>query len=351
MSARAFRKPVNWGKRKLNRLLCALYAWRQADIARNKPFDAIFEMSSSCNLKCPLCNTGGLRNEFRHVERGAMKFSTFKAALDKLLPEIEHLTLYNWGEPFLNQDLFRCIEYATRREVTTQLSTNMMLLGIERAQKVIASGLTLMIVSCDGLTQETYGRYRAGASLEKLIAHVDELIALKRSLRSPLPRIRMQFIVFKHNEHEMDEFNRFWLTRGADDVDFIRMSFMSIPGEEIARKQGWIPDDPDYQPFHPYGTLKRCGYLYHHVTINYNGDWYTCCFPSGETDYRIGNLVTDDFWEVWNGEYYRYCRRLLREQRVPPGRFEAMCHDCTGVFPQREDVKRYWRTSALGRSR
>lgn len=324
-----------------NKVLAKVASTLQLSRVWNKPANAIFEMSSSCNLNCPLCNTGGMRKEYSHVQRGIMSFSTFNAGLDKLLPQVESILLYNWGEPFLNRDLFSCIGYARQHNVKTQLSTNMMLYTEEIGRKLIAMELTKLVVSCDGVTQETYERYRRGGKLSKVIEGVENLLALKQELSAKLPLIEMQCVVFKFNEHELGEYERFWKGKGVDSINFIRMSYMSRQGKELAEQLDFVPENPEFRPYHPYGSLKKCSDLYSQVTIDWNGDWYTCCFPAGERDYRVGNIVTDDFWTVWNGEKYRYSRKLLKTCSSGEGYCETMCHDCTGIYP-REETRRYW---------
>jgi radical SAM protein with 4Fe4S-binding SPASM domain len=326
----------------INKVAAYFSSLLQTSRVYNKPVNVIFEMASYCNLNCPLCNTGGMGEHFKHIERGLMKFETFKKGLDKLLPEIGSVLLYNWGEPFLNKDIFKCIKYARKNDVETQLSTNMMLYSEEVGRKLIESRLTKLIVSCEGLTQETYGKYRVGGDLSRVTEGVENMIMLKKELGSEYPLIEMQFVVFKHNEDEMERYEQFWKSRGVDSVNFIRMSFMSKPGEERARKMDLIPENKNYQPFHPYGTVKRCTDLYNHITVDWNGDWYTCCFPSGEKEFQVGNIVKDDFWKIWNGERYQYCRKLVKTQRSEGKYCETMCHDCTGIYP-RPDTKRYWK--------
>lgn len=328
-------------RRMINSCLSQFSAQQQLITIKNKPTYAIFEMANSCNLQCSLCNTGAMRQHFPGVERGLMQFETFKAGLDKLLPEIESLLLYNWGEPLLNKDLFRCIEYAKCYHVRTQLSTNMMLYTEATGLQLIRSGLDKLIVSCDGLDQETYRIYRSGGTLDKVVASVENLVLQKRRMNSLHPHIEMQCIVFAFNEHQLTQYEQFWKARGADSVHFIKMSYMSQYGQVKAQTNGYIPSHPDFQPHFPYGTLRSCSEPYNHVTIDWNGDWYTCCFPSGMREYRIGNIVTDDFWELWNGEAYRYCRALLKNQKSGDGYCETMCHDCTGIFPH-QHTKRYW---------
>lgn len=323
-----------------NKFIVNICALLQTERVWGKPTNAIFEMSSRCNLNCTLCNTGALKNEFPDVVRGNMSIKTFRAGLDKLLPEVSSVLLYNWGEPFYNKDLFKCIEYATENKVETQMSTNMMLYTPKNGLALINAGLTRIVVSCDGLTQQSYEKYRQGGNLEKLVESTKDLIAQKRNTGSSFPRIIMQFIVFKHNENERDAFKAFWKNEGVDEVNFIRMSYVSRQGRDLAQKLDYIPSNPAFQPFHPYGHMKRCRDFYVQATIDWNGDWFTCCFPSGMKEYKLGNLVSDNFLSVWNGERYRYCRRVVKQQKVIGKPFETMCHDCTGVFP--EGSKKYW---------
>jgi radical SAM protein with 4Fe4S-binding SPASM domain len=334
-------------RRLANNLAVEFADRRQVTLALCKPQHAIFELTNHCNLRCPLCNTGGLREEFDHIERGMMSYETFVTGLNKLLPQLQEVLLYTWGEPFLNKDVFRCIEYARAQDLLVQISSNMILCDEEKSRRMIEAGLSRLIVSCDGLTQETYEAYRVRGDLARLIRNVDALVALKRRLGVRHPEITLQFIVFSHNEHEIEEFEQFWMARGADRVDFIRMSYMSKQGEDVARKRGMVPRDERYQPFHPYGQLKRCSDPYRHVSIDWNGDWYTCCFTPGERDYKFGNILKDSFWSVWNGPKYRYSRELIRTQQSCSDGPSTMCHDCTGVFPSPES-KRYWNVAGGG---
>ncbi len=70
-----------------------------------------------------------------------------------------------------------------------------------------------LIVSCDGFTQETYERYRLG-SLGVLLAN--QGLDQRSTLEAAFLRAIMQFIVFRHNEHQMEEFKSFWEKVGVD---------------------------------------------------------------------------------------------------------------------------------------
>jgi radical SAM protein with 4Fe4S-binding SPASM domain len=206
---------------------------------------------------------------------------------------------------------------------------------------LLAAGLTKLTVSCDGLSQETYARYRVGGDLQRVKTGVQHLLALKAARRAVYPLIEVQFIVFRHNEHEMEAFARYWRDVGVDRVSFIRMSFMSRAGRRRAEQLGMVPTNDQWTPHFPYGKVRECRDLYRHVSVNWDGGIYTCCFPSGEDVYALGNIVTGNLRRVWNGPRYRYARRLVAHRRCDGRWYETMCHDCVGIYPS-PAATRYW---------
>lgn len=324
-----------------NRQLCGWSFRLRLPVALGRPYEAIVEMSNRCTLHCPLCSTGGLRSAAPHLRRGEMAPEVFRKTLDRLLPWVEHILLYNWGEPFLNQSLCDCVAYATRKRVLTCVSTNMQLYTEELGRNLIAAGLSELVVSCDGLTQESYARYRTSGSLAKVVDGVSNLLELRTQQGAHFPVVTMQFIVFRHNEAEREAFERQWRAAGVDKVRFVHMSFMSREGRKRAEELDMIPRGPEWAPHFPYGRVKSCEDLYRHVTINWDGSVYPCCFPAVDEDYAVGNVTQECFGRIWNGPRYRYARRLVARQRCDARWYESMCHDCTGVFPAPE-ARRYW---------
>jgi MoaA/NifB/PqqE/SkfB family radical SAM enzyme len=68
------------------------------------PTTLMLEPVNFCNLKCPLCPTGqGMIKR----EKEMLNLEKSKKIIHQLGPEIIHLRLWNWGEPFLNKDLFK----------------------------------------------------------------------------------------------------------------------------------------------------------------------------------------------------------------------------------------------------
>jgi len=81
------------------------------------------------------------------------------------------MILYNRGEPFLHKDILSMIRYAHERRLATAISSNLTILPDGGGKAVVQSGLDDLVVSCDGLTQETYETYRRGGNLERVLSN------------------------------------------------------------------------------------------------------------------------------------------------------------------------------------
>jgi radical SAM protein with 4Fe4S-binding SPASM domain len=94
------------------------------------------------------------------------------------------------------------IAYAKKKGIKVISSTNGHLFGtIDQTDRLIASGLDTIIFAIDGISQETYQRYRQGGNLESALDGIRAMVERKRALHSLTPRINLRFIVMKHNEH------------------------------------------------------------------------------------------------------------------------------------------------------
>ena len=67
------------------------------------------------------------------------------------------IRLYNWGEPLLNKELIKMVEYANEHRIAVKISTNLSL-PIENAQAeaLINANLQKIYIFCDGASGSTY---------------------------------------------------------------------------------------------------------------------------------------------------------------------------------------------------
>ena len=169
------------------------------------PISIAIEPTTSCNLRCPECPSG-LRSFTR--ETGMLEETFFQKTIDELHKDIFYLTFYFQGEPYLNPKFLEMVKYASGKNIYTATSTNAHYLDDENAKATVESGLDRLIISIDGTTQESYQSYRIGGDLQKVIEGTKNIVSWKKKLKSKTPHVIFQFVVFRQNEHEVEEIKK-----------------------------------------------------------------------------------------------------------------------------------------------
>jgi radical SAM protein with 4Fe4S-binding SPASM domain len=287
------------------------------------------EASAVCNLRCALCPvTDGLQRP-----QGLMQFDLFKKVIDEIGEYVFILMLWDWGEPLLNPQIGPMIAYAQQRGIAVVCSTNGIPLAEEKpAADVVRSGLNTLIVSVDGIHQETYQHYRRGGSLEEVVKGIRTIVATRQQLSANNPRVILQFIVMKHNEHEIPEVKEMARTLGVDACTVRTLNpFKQLRSDAEEAPAAFSTTLPRYQRSRgnggktPPAQLRRsaCPQLWNNSNVHWNGAVCSCCYDFAEQQ-PLGNLQNESFKEIWSGMPYRRLRRqLLRNPEEL-----SNCRDC-----------------------
>jgi radical SAM protein with 4Fe4S-binding SPASM domain len=302
----------------------------QRKIRRTKvfgyPYYLIIDTGNICNLKCPLCPTG---TREKNMNRQLLKFDLFTKIIDRLCPYVYEAALHNWGEPFLNSDIFEMITYCRQKNIGTNLSTNLNIRNLD-VEALIKSGLEYLVVSLDGTTQDVYSKYRTGGDIELVFENIRDIIELRSRAGGKLPFIEWQYVVMKHNCHQIDDARKIANELG---VDLIRFIPVGLPfGTQNARElaEEWFPYIPDEQEGYLEGRFLQkpikgaCFYLYRSVTINPDGTLAPCC-AVWESRHSFGDLAHADFSEIWNNASYQSARGLFSRKEYSA---KTVCSRC-----------------------
>lgn len=284
-------------------------------IVWGKPFSLSIEPSSFCNLGCEFCPTGQ-----KTISRppGNMELSTSAKIINELHPYIINLFLYFQGEPFLNKNLFEIIDLSKNRNIYTVLSTNGNFLDYQNSEKIIESGLDKIIISLDGLDQKTYETYRKNGQYFDVIKGIENLVSSRNNNKTAFPFIEIQFLVFSHNQDQINDVIKFGKHLGADRVS-IKTAQIYSPEEN----KNWLPER---QKFSRYRTSKtgevetkraagnKCKRIWDSTVVAWNGDIVPCCFDKN-ADFVMGNINTTLFSKIWKDEKYMKFRKTIFSNR------------------------------------
>jgi radical SAM protein with 4Fe4S-binding SPASM domain len=301
---------------------------------RTMPYSLMIEPTNYCNLGCAVCPTG---NNTLKRQRGFMDLELFKKIMDQTGPYIMNLVLYELGEPYMHKDFNEMVKYAKKfKPIRVVTSTNgHFIRTAEAAQKIIESGLDHIIISFDGATQETYQQYRTNGKLDLVIDAIKLIVEQKKKLNSRTPIIELQFIVFKHNEHEVDKITSMAKELGVD-ILILKSPTATFSNNvvEFSEHSEMLPTSERFNKRYTRigGKLKSmfdvppgCVHTYCDAVITWEGKAALCCFDY-EAMHEMGDLTKTPFAEIWKGQKYENFRKMLWEQKenIP------ICKHCLG---------------------
>ena len=143
----------------------------------------------------------------------------FHRILDDVKEHAHTMQFYFQGEPLLNKQLPEMIAAAHQVGLYTIVSTNAQALSRSTAEALVKSGLSRIIVSIDGFSEESYAAYRVGGSLHKALEGLQHLANAKAELHSRI-RIELQVLRLRSNEHEWDWIKKNYKKLGATHLVF-----------------------------------------------------------------------------------------------------------------------------------
>lgn len=247
-----------------------------------KPEFISIEPTNLCNLKCPECPSG---TDNLNRPRLFLSLDDFKTTINKIYRHLAYLQLFFQGEPFMHPKIYGFIKHAVSKNIYMSISTNGQFLNQKNCKNIVNSGLQRLIISIDGTTQTTYEKYRVGGSLNKLIQGVKDINEAKSSQASKTPFIVLQFIVLKHNEHQIAE-----VMQLAKKLN-VKLQIKTAQIENLEKANALVPLNKNYSRYKLYnGTFKlarknsfKCKRIWFGSVITAENQLLPCCFDKKAT--------------------------------------------------------------------
>lgn len=287
------------------------------------------EASSKCQLKCPLCLTAqGYHRKHSAVGWGHLQAADFENFLTKH-PQVRHVELSNYGEILLNPQLVDIMRLAYERGVTlsAQNGVNFNHAPDEVLEAMVRYGFGKLKVSIDGASPETYAIYRRGGDFERVIANIRKLNAYKKQYGTKYPKLKWQFIVFGHNEHEIAKARQMAKALGMGfKVKFnYDSSYAPVRNPERVRRDSSLGVASIEEYEQRFGRLQSpaCMQLWVSPQINYDGEVLGCCVNHYGS---FGNAFQEGLGAVLQSERYRYAQQMVLG--MAPPREDVPCSHC-----------------------
>jgi radical SAM protein with 4Fe4S-binding SPASM domain len=251
------------------------------------------EISSACNMKCPMCYT--ITDEFKErVGRLFMPLELFKKIIDECAEyNVFSIRISLRGEPFIHPDVIKMIAYAHQKGIKEISSlTNGLALTPELFKEAMEAGLTWLTISVDGIG-ETYESIRIPAKFNDIVGKIKKYKEIKNEKKSIQPVIKVQSIwpAIKDNAQKYyDTFSPF-----AD-------SIATNPLIDYLGKDKEIEYESNFD----------CPVLYQRMVIGSNG-LVLLCSNDELGEYILGDANKESLYDIWHGDKIQKVRELHKK--------------------------------------
>lgn len=321
-------------------------------VLRSWPVFLKIDLSPACNLACTVCvhappdgNPELERQQFATNQK--MDLGLLEQIVSEVKGKTAALSMYYLGDPLMYPRLNEAAQVAARAGLNTHISSNFSFhLSDQKIRDLVTSGLTHISVAVDGFTQQTYERTRVGGRLDWVRSNLERLVAYRRRLGQRYPRIEVQYIRFRHNEHERDQALTYFRGLGVDQVFDFWGSAHNYTDTDVRSRTVGEPREP--------GGLPKCWWPYLAMLIRFDGAVLPCCslrlteqYVGGDGDDRaVGTIRGGDLWSIWNGSHYQEMRKLLADPAKvhgPETEARSFCYGCNNVYHTNVDA--LWKSS------
>ncbi len=238
--------------------------------------------------------------------------------LEQVKKSVFYINYYFQGEPFLHPRFLELIAQAKKHRIYAATSTNAHFITEKVAEDIVRSGLDRLIISIDGLTQETYENYRVHGTLDKVLAGSRFMVDAKKKLGSRTPHLIFQFLAVKPNEHEIPQVFALGKEMGIDEV--------RIKSAQLYDYQNGHPLMPENEKYARYkkqadGTYRlkyrtgnHCWRMWSSSVFTWDGQVVPCCFDK-DAQHVLGTLAENDFESIWKSPSYKAFRQSVLSSR------------------------------------
>jgi len=272
-------------------------------------------------------------------KKEVMHKDIYNRILDNIARKLFVCCYFSTGEPLLNTQFGSLLRTTSKHSIFSLISTNLSIrLNADRIDDILTSGLGLIVASIDGATPETYSQYRRGGDFNLVLENVAALVARKRELGIQYPLIEWRFLVFRHNQHEIDEARAMASRLGVDLLEFWPGSAPQNPEPGMVAAATISPSNPisglafesglrrndqfltSYlrknkpKPFNPQpgdNTEKKCDWLYFSTMVYPNGAIGPCCVAEDEATDFTNITKHNDLVSALNSDKHIKSRQMF----------------------------------------
>lgn len=257
------------------------------------PLCVDIELSTFCNLKCPMCYTI-LDSYKNNVVKKFMEEDLYKRIIDEIAGKVPAIRLSLRGESTLHPKFVDFIKYAKEKKINEiSFLTNCSLMTKDFFKEVMLAGADWITVSIDGL-KENYEAIRKPLKYDDTLQKIKDMKLVKEEYGRHRPVIKIQSIWPAIKEDPTDFYQTF-----SPYVDLIAFNPL-IDFNEKDENPVCLDDF-------------SCPQIYQRLVIGSDGTALMCA--NSEENYCImGDANKQSIYDIWHGEKLTEIRKLHNEK-------------------------------------
>lgn len=286
------------------------------------PIKVDIEIAAQCNLRCPMCDI----TKQKAVKRSPnMTLEKFISVVDRL-DTIFELRIAGLGEPTLNKDVAKMIDYARRQNIWVRMVTNATLLHrSDLYKRILDADICELIVSIDGVDKDTFEKLRKGADYDLVVKNCKALNIYSQQ-KGFEKRIKMWSTIQRENNCQLLSFPKF-----ASELGFKKLGvslslhrwgspdWQAYLNENVvlnteARLAELITEAAAYRVeigiedvSEKYSGASLCPWPFERIHIAADERIVPCCMVSNPDTFNLGKFIS--LGHDWNSDAYVNLRR------------------------------------------
>lgn len=310
------------------------------------------EVTTRCHLRCSICE----HTYWKEPPRD-MSFEEFKRIVEQF-PRLKWIGLSGIGSAFLNKDFLKMLAYLKAKGIFVEFFDTFDLITPQISEELVRLGIDKIWMSLDAAKKDTYGKIRVGGDFDRVVNNLKSLIEAKKRFKTPIPELWFHYIMNEHNVQEAPEFVDLIggiVSRSKTNYATLLFFTSLLYFDEVKHLRPAIPKEIKQE------VLERA--KRHNLYVNWNENildnkpvsdctkWtepfvlatahvQPCCAINEandrefQKDNSFGNLLKEDFRDIWRSDRLNEFRRKIHE-----GVFPKICKNCR-LYARQPCVKR-----------
>lgn len=285
------------------------FNFKEGIIEKYKPKKLMIEVTNNCNSKCIFCGNCNMTRKRSFVSEKIVK----KALEQGIVMGIREVGFYTNGEPLLDKNIEKYIEYAKKNLYDyVYITTNGILANKNRVKALFDSGLDSIKFSINSIEKENYKNMQGVNCFEKVVENLRNTYYIKKS-QYPNKKVYVSYVKTKINNYKDDEIKHFF----EEYCDGVLI-------QEV-RNQGGLISNIEKLKINNHENIYNlpCFYPFNTVIVTCEGYITACCMDF--QNYLVyGNLNEKKLQDIWNNDVIQELRRKHLNGKIE----DTICKNC-----------------------